>query len=44
MAGEVDLTPAVELTESLNVEEMTPDVGRAPSWSPRARPPRWCSR
>ena len=25
MAGEVDLTPAVELTESLSVEEMTPE-------------------
>jgi phosphate transport system ATP-binding protein len=26
MAGEVDLTPAVELTESLNVDEMIPDA------------------
>ena len=38
MAGEIDLTPAVELTESLNVEEMTPDSD-APVVEPEAAAP-----
>ena len=38
MAGEVDLTPAVELTESLNVEEMTPE-SEAPVVEPEEAAP-----
>ena len=43
MAGEIDLTPAVELTESLNVEDMTPESPQ-PRHRAGARPrPRWSS-
>jgi phosphate transport system ATP-binding protein len=38
MAGEIDLTSAVELTESLNVEDMTPE-SEAPVVEPEATAP-----